>query len=99
MLYDRNASGNAIQPVRQSGFCTPGGESFELVSLISRRLYRVQNHGPATIVLEWDSSAGPQTLSIESGRSIDLEVSRLGVRIPSSPPPGPYAVGWYQLLG
>ncbi|HXM28542.1 MAG TPA: hypothetical protein VN957_21150 [Chthoniobacterales bacterium] len=92
MATQFNLSGSQV-------FVLQGGESFELVSLSSRRVYRVQNHGPATIVLEWDSSAGPQTLSIESGRSIDLEVSRLGVRIPSSPPPGPYAVGWYQLLG
>ena len=77
-------------------FSMLAGESINLISLIDTHVYRVQNEGPATIRLDWDAPSSP--LSLESGRSIDLQASRLGVAISSSPASGPFAVGWYQLL-
>jgi hypothetical protein len=76
------------------------GESFNLLTLNNRHVYRIQNQGPATIRLGWDAPPGSPPLSLEAGRSIDLEVNRLDVSIPQSPPaPGPYAVGCYWFLG
>jgi hypothetical protein len=75
------------------------GESFNLFSLSNRHVYRIQNQGPATITLDWEAPPGLPPLSLEVGRSIDLEVNRLDVRIPTTPPPsGAYAVGCYWLL-
>jgi hypothetical protein len=76
------------------------GESFNLLSLNTRHIYRIQNQGPATVILDWDAPPDPTPLSLEAGRSIDVDVNRLNVRIPQSPPPSaPYAIGWYQFLG
>ena len=75
------------------------GESINLLSLVDKRVYRIQNEGPATITLDWDSPPGPVPLSLEAGRSIDVQVNRLNVSISSVSPSGPYAVGWYQFLG
>ena len=77
-------------------FAMAAGESITLISLATVHVYRVQNEGPGTIRLEWDSAASP--LSLEAGRSIDLQASRVGVATPSVPPSGPFAVGWYSLL-
>lgn len=80
-------------------FSLTPGESFMLVSLGAKQVYSIQNEGPATITLDWDAPPAPATLALEVGRSIDLQVSRLGVRIPQPSPSGSYAVGWYQFLG
>ena len=89
MAIQFNLSGTQV-------FSMLSGESINLISLTDTHIYRVQNEGPATIRLDWDASSSP--LSLEIGRSIDLQATRLGVAISSSPPSGPFAVGWYQLL-
>ncbi len=92
MAMQFNLSGGQV-------FSLVPGESFNLLSLSTKHIYRIQNQGPATIVLDWEAPPDPPTLSLEAGRSIDVEVNRLSVRIPQSPQPsGPYAVGWYQFL-
>jgi hypothetical protein len=80
-------------------FSMEPGESFNLVTLSNKHVYRIQNYGPATIRLDWDAPPGVPPLSLEAGRAIDLEVARLDVAIPSTPLSGPYAVGCYWLLG
>jgi hypothetical protein len=80
-------------------FAMASGESFTLVTLDAKQVYRVQNEGPATINLDWDEPPAPGNLSLEAGRSVDLRVSRLNVSVPSSEPSGIHAVGWYRFLG
>jgi hypothetical protein len=80
-------------------FALSPGESFNLLSLNTRHVYRIQNQGPAAMTLDWDAPPGSPPLSLEAGRAIDLEVNRLDVRIPAAPrPSGAYAVGCYWLL-
>jgi hypothetical protein len=80
-------------------FALSRGESFNLLSLSTKHVYRIQNGGPATTTLNWDAPPGSPPLSLEAGRSIDLEVTRLDVSVPDAPAlPGGYAVGCYWLL-
>jgi len=80
-------------------FSLDAGTSFNLLSLVNKHVYRIHNDGPATITLDWDAPPDPVPLSLEAGSSIDVEVNRLGVLIPSDSASGSYAVGWYKFLG